>query len=698
MATEDFLFELGTEELPPGSLRALSEALTAEILARLDKLGLTHGEHRSFAGPRRLALWIKDLQTWQPDNCVTRRGPALDFALDAEGNPTRAASGFARSCGVPFEELDRLSTDKGSWLIYNQRTPGQSTISLLPGIVAEALEALPIERRMRWGAGRKGFVRPVHWLVLMLGTEVVPAETFGIRSGRETRGHRFHCNRSLPLQSAADYASQLSSCGHVLPDYEERRSHIQQQVEEVAAGLKGKAVIDDKLLDEVTALTEWPVALAGRFDPEFLAMPAEILVSSMKMHQKYFHLVDGEGQLMPFFITIANIDSQDASRVIAGNERVIRPRLADARFFFDEDRKFSLQQRRERLKDVLFQKRLGSLFDKTERVAELAAFIAKKAGFDTELAHRAGCLSKSDLVSDMVQEFPELQGTMGMHYAQHDGEPSDVCLALHEQYLPRSAESQALPSTQTGIALALADRIDTLVGLFAIDAIPSGSRDPFALRRAALGLLRTLVEKRLSVDVRELLEKSLQAWTAQHGTTLSATDGLIDKLADFIWERSRAWYQDAGIATEIFLSVRAVNPVCPFDFDQRIKAVSSFVALPEAAALISANKRVSNILKESTASSGAIAVPLLETDAERDLLTALDDFSDLAQRDSFASEEYTDIMQRLARLKQPVDRFFDQVFVNHDDPQVRNNRHLLLRGVRSLFLKVADISLLKAAR
>ncbi|MCY4473787.1 MAG: glycine--tRNA ligase subunit beta [Kistimonas sp.] len=696
MATEDFLFELGTEELPPTSLRQLSDALATEILNRLAQKGLTYEEHRSFASPRRLALSITKLETWQPDNCTTRRGPALEVALDAEGRPSKAALGFARSCGVTVEELDRLQTDKGSWLVYHQRTPGQSTASLLPSIISESLEALPVERRMRWGVRRKGFVRPVRWLVMLLGEEVVPAEIMGTSSGRETWGHRFHCNSPLTLTTAGSYARQLSSHGHVMPDYEERKAEIRRQIEDLARRAQGTAVIDEKLLDEVTALTEWPVALTGRFDAAFLEMPAEALISSMQSHQKYFHLVDEQGALMPCFITVANIESLNPSGVVSGNERVIRARLADARFFYEADLKSSLEQARSRLKSVLFQKELGTVFAKTERVARLAAFIAEQAGFDAELAHRAGCLSKSDLVSEMVQEFPELQGTMGMYYARSEREHPDVCLALHEQYMPQAADKE-VPGTGTGIALALADRIDTLVGLFGIKAVPSGSRDPFALRRAALGILRTIVEKRLSVDLRVVTEKAVLAWQEQ-GVALPAAQGLADRVVEFIWDRSRAWYQDAGVEADVFLSVRAVEPRCPFDFDQRIKAVSGFMGLPEAAALISANKRVSNMLTGSPPPCGELAVDLVEEGAEQDLLAALSGFEDLVQRESFGSDEYEQVMHRLVGLKQPVDSFFDQVLVNHADEQVRNNRHMLLNKVRALFLKVADISLLKGSR
>ncbi|MGI9279764.1 MAG: glycine--tRNA ligase subunit beta [Endozoicomonas sp.] len=699
MSQKDFLVELGTEELPPKALKTLSNAFTQGIVDRLKSAQLSFDSFEAFAAPRRLALLIKGLETAQPDQQLERRGPAVKAAYDAEGKATKAAEGFARSNGVSVDQLETLETDKGAWLVYRAVQQGSETSQLLPEMISQSLNELPIPKRMRWGASRTEFVRPVHWLVMLMGEEVVDCEILGLKSGNQTRGHRFHANQSLTVNQPADYQSLLKEQGKVMALFEERRSLIKKQVTEVATGLGGEAVIDEDLLDEVTALNEWPVALSGRFDDEFLEVPAEALISSMKEHQKYFHVVSKEGKLLPHFITISNIESLQSEQVVSGNERVIRPRLADAKFFFDTDKKTTLEARRETLKPIVFQAQLGSLFDKTDRIAKLAGFIAHQEGGQEQLAVRAGELCKSDLTSEMVLEFPELQGIMGQYYGANDNEPEDVCLALNEQYMPRFAGDE-LPSNLTGCAVAIADKIDTITGIFGINQPPSGNKDPFALRRATLGVLRIIVEKKLDLDLRDLINQSIGGYKSQ-GVDLPAEEpsanqkALTETILEFMLERFRSWYQDEQIPVEVFLSVKALKPSRPFDFDQRVKAVHSFSQMAEAETLSAANKRVSNIL----AKAGDLVIPdsvdpaLMTEAAEKALASALADSKEkvapiLEQR------QYSVAMESLTPLKDSVDRFFDEVLVNAEDMQVRLNRYALLKQLRSLFLHVADISLL----
>ena len=693
MSTRDFLVELGTEELPPKALRKLSGAFTSGIVTRLEQAGLKFGTHQSFAAPRRLALLIKDLETSQPDKASERRGPAVQAAYDANGNPTPATQGFARSCGVEFSALETLETNKGAWLVYRFVEQGKPTSELLPAIVSATLDELPIPKRMRWGASRTDFVRPVQWLVMLLGDDVIDCEILTLKAGRETRGHRFHCNENLAINTPTHYQQLLAKTGFVVADYASRMETIRQQVIAEATKLGGVAVIDEDLLEEVTSLNEWPVALAGRFDEAFLAVPSEALISSMKEHQKYFHMVDSKGALMPYFITVSNIQSKDPSAVIAGNEKVIRPRLADAQFFFETDKKTTLDARRENLKAVVFQKDLGSVFNKTERVARLSSYISKHEGGNAEHASRAGELCKSDLVSEMVLEFPELQGIMGMYYAHHEGEPEDVASALDEQYMPRFS-GDLLPTTLTGCAVAIADKLDTIVGIFGINQPPSGSKDPFALRRATLGVLRIIVEKQLNLDLKSLIEQAILGYRAQ-GAELPVGAALNDTVLEFMLERFRAWYSDAKIPVEVFLSVRALKPTRPHDFDQRVQAVSRFIALPEATALASANKRVSNILAkvEGAVIPAEVNNSLLQEEAEQALSTVLSTVISEVEP-MLANSDYSAAMSRLATLKEPVDNFFDKVMVNADDEAVRLNRYALLQQLRNLFLHVADISLL----
>ncbi|WP_448215096.1 glycine--tRNA ligase subunit beta [Endozoicomonas sp. 2B-B] len=705
MSQKDFLVELGTEELPPKALKSLSNAFTRGIVDRLKSAQLSFDSYEAFAAPRRLALLIKGLETAQPDQQLERRGPAIKAAFNAEGKATKAAEGFARSNGVSVDQLERLETDKGAWLVYRGVQQGSDTTQLLPDMVSQSLNELPIPKRMRWGAQRTEFVRPVHWLVMLMGGEVVNCEILGLKSGNQTRGHRFHGNQPLTINQPADYQNLLKEQGKVMALFEERRSLIKTQVTELAAGLGGEAVIDEDLLDEVTALNEWPVALSGRFDEEFLEVPAEALISSMKEHQKYFHVLSKEpsreGTLLPRFITIANIESLKPEHVVSGNERVIRPRLADAKFFFDTDKKNTLEARRETLKPIVFQAQLGSLFDKSDRIAKLAGFIAKQEGGQEQLAVRAGELCKSDLTSEMVLEFPELQGIMGQYYGANDGEPQEVCLALNEQYMPRFAGDE-LPSSLTGCAVAIADKIDTITGIFGINQPPSGNKDPFALRRATLGVLRIIVEKKLDLDLRDLINQSVKGYQSQgvelpaaSGKALANNEELAETVLDFMLERFRSWYQDEQIPVEVFLSVKALKPSRPFDFDQRVKAVHRFSQMVEAETLSAANKRVSNIL----AKAGDLVIPdsvdpaLMTEAAEKALATALADSKEKAAP-ILEQRQYTVAMESLAPLKDSVDRFFDEVLVNAEDQQVRLNRYALLKQLRSLFLHVADISLL----
>lgn len=681
MSTQDFLVELGTEELPPKALKTLSDAFLNGITSGLDAAGIAYTTATPFASPRRLAVLISNIQPQQPDRSIEKRGPATQA-------PEKAVQGFAGSCGVSIDQLEVMETPKGSYYVYRGVEKGQSTAALLPEIISESLHKLPIPKRMRWGSSRTEFVRPVKWLVMLLGDEVVDAEVLGLKAGRKTRGHRFHYNHEIEIMVPADYQQTLLDTGKVIADFAARREIIREQVIREGERIGGTAQIDEDLLDEVTALNEWPVALTGRFEERFLDVPAEALISSMKENQKYFHALDAQGKLMPYFITLANIESKDPQQVIEGNEKVIRPRLADAAFFFDTDKKQPLEARIEKLKSVVFQQQLGTIYEKTQRIEGLAAAIANLIGGDSQYARRAASLSKCDLMTDMVFEFTELQGLMGYHYALHDGEAEEVAQALDEQYMPRFAGDD-LPSTRTGIALAIADRLDTLTGLFGINQPPTGSKDPFALRRAALGVLRIIVEHKLDIDLHELLSIAV----AQH-KDLPAADGLADRVLDFMLDRFRAWYDDRGISAETFLSVHALRPTSPLDFDRRIDAVNHFRNLPEATALASANKRVSNILTKQGGDISTDTNPsLLHEQAESELCAQLD----AIEREItplFERGEYRSALERLAQLRQSVDNFFDQVMVMADDEALKLNRLALLARLRRLFLGVADISLL----
>ena len=693
MNTRDLLIEIGTEELPPKALRRLSESFGAGITDGLKGADLAHGEVSLYASPRRLAVLVRDLVEAQADKIVERRGPALAAAFDDEGCPTRAAEGFARSCGVAsVDDLERIETDKGAWLYYRAEQPGQPTTALVPDLVRGALDRLPIPKRMRWGALEAEFVRPVHWVVLLFGDEVIEAEILAVQSGRETRGHRFHHPDSLYIAEPQAYAPLLETEGHVVADFAVRREAVRAQVLEAGAKLGGEAVIDEALLDEVTAMVEWPVAIAGDFEQRFLDVPAEALISTMKANQKYFHIIDADGKLMPHFITVANIDSRNPDVVREGNERVIRPRLSDAEFFWTQDRKRRLDSHIDSLKNIVFQQKLGTLHDKAERVAKLAGFVADALGANREWAERAAWLAKCDLMTEMVYEFPELQGIMGRYYALHDGEPEEVALAQDEQYMPRHAGDE-LPATPTGQALAIADKLDTIVGMFGIGQPPTGSKDPFALRRAALGLLRIVIERQLPLD----LEAAIAAAEDGLGGRIGA-EGVGGTVFDFMMDRLRAYYADIGVTPDVFDAVHARRPTRPLDFDRRVRAVNHFRGLPEADSLTAANKRIANILQQAQEKGievpGKVDEARFTEEAEKALAERL---AGLEQEVGplFDARDYEPALARLAGLREAVDRFFDAVMVMVDDQALRANRLALLARLRGLFLRVADLSRLQ---
>ena len=706
----DLLVEIGTEELPPKALKKLMDAFGSDIAAGLTQAGLEYGAIRPYATPRRLAAHIETLATTQPDRPIERRGPALNAAFDDNGLPTKATQGFARSCGVAVEQLEKLETDKGAWLVFRSTQVGRATAELLPAIIEQSLATLPIPKRMRWGSSRVEFVRPVHWVVLLFGDEIVDAEILGVRTGRETRGHRFHHPASMYLAEPAAYAPLLETEGRVMPDFAARREAIRAQVIEAAVSFGGTAVMgdDDAFLDEVTGLVEWPVALIGQFEKRFLDVPQEALISTMKGNQKYFHAVDGNGKLMPYFITISNIESRDSSKVIAGNERVIRPRFTDAAFFWEQDCKHPLLSHLEKLKSVVFEEKLGTLYDKTMRIKHLAHAITEMLG-DTlffkgakENAERAAELCKCDLLTSMVSEFPELQGVMGRYYyAKYDKENWQVAQAIEEHYLPRHA-GDALPQSIPGQIVAIADRLDTLVGIFAIGQAPSGDKDPYALRRAALGALRIIIEKKLDLDVEQLLDAANTALDNSPGNRLTAKNarGISTTAAqvfNFMMERLRGYYHEQGIRPDVFEAVLANRPTRPADFNQRIHAVTAFRALPEAESLAAANKRIRNILnKTSETIPDTIQEHLLSERAERDLFNEITKLrNDVTVR--FNNGNYEGAMKLLASLREPVDTFFDKVMVMADDSALRANRLALLKQLGDLMNHVADISKLAAA-
>jgi len=684
--TRDFLVEIGTEELPPKALQGLSEAFSSALCHFLEQNQVHYNIANPFATPRRLAVLIKGVATMQTECETERRGPALKAAFDQNGQPTKAASGFARSCKVDVTELDKLETDKGAWLIYRSTQPGEATASLIPQIVEGALAALPIPKRMRWGDWPFEFVRPVHWVVILFGDEVIEATILGRKSGRETRGHRFHHPDPISLTQASEYAKVLEKQAYVMPTFTTRHERVRLLVEEAAADIGGSAVIDEALLNEVTSLVEWPVVITGAFDDKFLEVPPEALIASMKGHQKYFHVVNQDDKLLPRFIAVSNIESRDPDVVRAGNERVLRPRLSDAAFFWERDLKKSLASRLDDLKTVIFQKKLGSLYDKSKRVASLSGMIAQQLGEQELQGIRAAQLSKCDLMTEMVSEFPELQGIMGEYYALRDQETVGVAKAMREQYHPRFW-GDTLPSTALGQALSIADKLDTLVGIFGIGQTPTGDKDPFGLRRAAISVLRIMIEGRLPLDVYQLLEAAQAAYPDNVLPAQACT-----QVFDFILERLRSYYQDQGVHFESIDAVLACRPTSPLDTDHRIRGIEAFRNLPAAESLASANKRIRNILRKAEESfPDEPDQSYFNHGAERRLYDEMEAVSEKIAP-LLKQGDYQTALQHLASLREAVDHFFDNVLVMVEDQTVRINRLAFLQKVRHLFLQVADIS------
>ncbi|MDE3953656.1 glycine--tRNA ligase subunit beta [Glaesserella parasuis] len=689
MTTQNFLAEIGTEELPPKALKKLATAFAENVEAELNQAGLSFDKVEWFAAPRRLAVKVLGLATSQPSKEVEKRGPAVSAAFDAEGKPTKAAEGWAKGCGITVEQAERIATDKGEWLIHRAVIEGQPTKNLLVGIISQALAKLPIPKTMRWGDKTEQFVRPVHTVTLLLGDELIEGEILGVASGTTVRGHRFLGEREFQISHADQYPALLKEKGSVVADFNERKALILAKAQEKATALGGVADIEEDLLDEVTSLVEYPNVLAAKFEERFLAVPAEALVYTMKGDQKYFPIYDKDGKLLPHFIFVSNINPEDPSKIIEGNEKVVRPRLTDAEFFFKTDLKQRLEDQLPRLETVLFQQQLGTLRDKTARIEQLAGEIAKQIGADETKAKRAGLLSKCDLMTNMVFEFTDTQGVMGMHYARYDGEDEEVAVALNEQYMPRFAGDE-LPKSLVASSVALADKFDTLTGIFGIGQAPKGSADPFALRRAALGALRIIVEKNLPLDLSDLVATSAKLF----GDKLTNSN-VVEEVVDFMLGRFRAWYQDEGIAVDVIQAVLTRRPTRPADFDARVRAVSHFRTLDSAEALAAANKRVSNILAkvEGEISSEIDRTLLVEAEEKALAEQVITLQAELAPL--FEKGEYQTALDRLAGLREVVDNFFDKVMVNAEDPKLRQNRQAILNNLRNLFLQVADISLLQ---
>ncbi|KJG12768.1 glycine--tRNA ligase subunit beta [Photobacterium iliopiscarium] len=688
MTDKNFLIELGTEELPPKALRTLAEAFAANFEAELKAANLPHQGIKWYAAPRRLALKVTALAENQPDRIVEKRGPAIAAAFDAEGNATKAAQGWARGNGITVDQAERMITDKGEWLLFKQEVKGQPAQTLLPELAAAALAKLPIPRPMRWGNKDTQFIRPVKTLTMLLGEELIEGTILGVASARTIRGHRFMGEAEFTIDNADQYPAILEERGKVMADYDARKAIILADAKKAADAVGGIADLDDELVEEVTSLVEWPVVLTASFEEEFLKVPSEALVYTMKGDQKYFPVYDTEGKLIPKFIFVSNIISKDPSQVISGNEKVVRPRLADAEFFFNTDLKSKLVDRLPQLETAIFQQQLGTIKDKTDRITELAGYIAEKIGADVTNAKRAGLLAKCDLMTSMVFEFTETQGVMGMHYARHDGEAEDVALALNEQYMPRFAGDQ-LPSTGVSSAVAMADKLDTIVGIFGIGQAPKGS-DPFALRRASLGVLRIIVENGYDLDLVDLVAKAHSLF----GDKL--TNATVDSdVIEFMLGRFRAWYQDAGFSIDVIQAVLAMHPTQPSDFDKRVKAVSHFRELDAAESLAAANKRVGNILAKFDGElPTTVDNSLLVEAAEKELAAKVETVvATLAP--VFAAGDYQQALTELASLREPVDAFFDNVMVMADDEQLKVNRLALLNLLRNQFLQVADISLLQ---
>ncbi|PKH86115.1 glycine--tRNA ligase subunit beta [Colwellia sp. Bg11-28] len=688
MTTETLLIELGTEELPPKSLKTLATAFYDNIKGQLDSHNLSYSDIKWFATPRRFAVQVFDLVEKQADKTVDKRGPAVNVAFDDAGNASKAAQGWARSNGIEVEQAERLVTDKGEWLLHRATVPGKAIVELVPAMVTTALNKLPIAKPMRWGAERTQFIRPVQTLTMLFGSDIIAGEALGVSSSNQVQGHRFHHEGLVTINHANDYQAELAKA-YVEVDFNERQNKIVAQIKQVANDIDAVALIDEELLNEVTALVEWPVTLVGTFDEDFLNVPAEPLIYSMKDHQKYFPVTDKNGQLVNKFIFVTNIESKDPNTIIFGNEKVIRPRLADAEFFFKTDKKQSLESRLKSLESVLFQKQLGTLKAKSERIASLSQFIAEQLNENAQDAYRAGLLSKTDLMSDMVLEFPQVQGTMGKYYALHDGENENIAQALEDQYRPRFA-GDSLPEANIGCAVAISDKIDSLVGIFGINQAPKGDKDPFALRRAAIGSIRIIIEKQLDLDLSTLINKSIELFGDKLVNENTATDVL-----EFIMGRFRAFYQEQGISVDVIQAVLAKKPSAPLDFEKRIKAVTFFGELPEAATLAAANKRVGNILAKFDGELyQSFNTDLATEQAERDLADIYRDIS-LKVAPLMADKNYQAALSELAQLKAPIDTFFDGVMVMSDDEAVKINRLTLLNQIRNSFFAIADISVLQ---
>ena len=687
MVNETLLIELGTEELPPKSLKTLAIAFYDNIKGQLDANNLSYSEIKWFATPRRLAVQVIDLNGKQADKVVEKRGPAVNVAFDDQGQPSKAAMGWARSNGITIEQAERLTTPKGEWLLHKATVAGKTINELVPDMVVSSLNKLPIAKPMRWGAERTQFIRPVHTLTMMYGEQIIAGEALGVNSSNEIQGHRFHHQGLITLKHADDYQAELLKA-YVEVDYQARQDKIIAQIKQTENDISVVALIDEDLLEEVTSLVEWPVTLVGTFDKDFLNVPAEPLIYSMKDHQKYFPVTNSNGELVNKFIFVSNIESKDPQQVIFGNEKVIRPRLADAEFFFKTDKKQTLESRLETLESVLFQKQLGTLKAKSIRIAELSKVIAEKIGEDKEQAYRAGLLSKTDLLSDMVQEFPQVQGTMGKYYALNDGEDVAIAQALEDQYRPRYA-GDSLPEGNIGCAVAISDKIDTLVGIFGINQPPKGDKDPFALRRAAIGVIRIIIEKQLDLDLAELIQNSIQLF----GDKL-VNENTADNVFDFIMGRFRSFYQEQGIAIDVIQAVLAKKPSAPLDFDKRIKAVTFFGELAEAETLAAANKRVGNILAKFDGQLyDNFKAELASEQAEKDLAEVFQSIN-LKVEPLMKDKNYQAALSELAQLKTPIDTFFDNVMVMSDDEAIKINRLTLLNEMRNSFFAIADISLL----
>ena len=673
MKTHDFLLELGTEELPPKLLLKLSNSLRDNFEQELNKLNLNFNNIKAFATPRRLAITISELQSKQQDQVIEKKGPSTQ-------SPEMAINGFAKSCGVSVDELEKKELAGKEYFFYSKEEPGQSIKDLLPSIIEKSIKDIPITRSMKWGDSDYSFVRPVHWLIVMLDKDVVNANIMGLKSGRESKGLRFH-DLNLKFSHANEYENLMSQKAQILVDFNKRKELIRDQILSVAKTNNAEVVIDESLLDEVCALVEYPRAFSGSFDKKFLDIPQEAIISAMKSHQKYFHLVDSKEKLLPLFISVANIESSNIQAIIDGNERVIHPRLADSEFFWNQDKAIKLEERLAGLDSVMFMKSLGSMGQKAKRIEKLSSNISDLAGFDKEIAQRAGLLSKTDLLSEMVGEFADLQGIMGGYYALNDGESKEVSVAIREHYQPRFA-GDSLPSTDAGIAVSLADKMDTLTGIYGIGQGPTGSKDPYALRRTALGMLRILLEAKIELNLKSLIDFSLSLHLKEVDRKCAGD------IYNFMMDRLKAYYRDANIDTNIYEAVLAVSPDSPLDFHYRIDALNEFTQSADSKSLIEANKRIANILKDSDEKLEELNSNMLLEDSEKILYKATESLT----KELSGSKNYKEIMKSLLNLKDSIDSFFDNVMVNAEDDKVKSSRLALIRRVRHLFLSVADIS------